>query len=346
MTIEASQIDFMNYSRFFKDDYRKGLYRFKAMLADPAQYQALIDNPISLSAAIGPDDVQTPKLCDLVRKLGKEKREAMVNAYAALFGHSTVNAMLNAPNVPLWQKKAIFRMSVDALTKDNLVLASKLNVPIDNWIGKTVDLGTIQVQPDRSSDKTIDCHGEFTIIDTLHDNLSDGSGKATYTLCVKDGYVLSNIDGVSGNRPEFSFHTSLGNSNLSWASAAMREQLAKSKFVDSEINSLIKTVTKESYNAKYTQLETSSDKFWIPSLYEMTKSVDPERSPKPEGEPYPHLLAIARTRGYAPDGGVTSYWLRSRYYNTSDKSIVVIYESTESSQYLNRDKAVPLCFCL
>lgn len=321
MTIKPQQADFMNYTYFFKSNYRKGLHRMMMMLTDPSQFQALIENPIALGAAFGPDEVQTPALCQAVFDMGEEKRNAIANAYSSLFGYESYQNLIDSETTPYWQKKSVVLMTTDftELNLSNFKTAVKYEIAKDSWIGQNISLGNIM---DESGDSQ--WLADFTIIDTKHDDKSDGSGKASYTLAYSDGYILR---GSSSTHKQMQINSSDNNAG-GWKDSLIRANLNKFSFVDSELNQFVKTVNKITHNydskSNLSSVSITQDKFWIPSSLEIFGN-EAEASGYPyygmEGMAYNHLVNNSRVRSNdgsqmgrqvywtrTPDGEGTSYW--------------------------------------
>lgn len=346
MTIKPQQADYMNYSYFFKNNYRKGLDRLTEMLTDPIQFQHFIDNPVALSAAFGSDTVQTPALCEVVYyQLSEEKRLQVVNAYSSVFGYSNYNELLESDTAPEWQKRCVFLMTSPELTVDNLKFAVSHKIAIPSWIGKTIDLGGASL-PDVMGGSDGKVAGIFTIIDCYHDELSDGSGKALFTFAYEDGRVCHNVD----NNSHFLFQMNSTQTTAGgWAQCNGRTTIAKFTFNDPEIQALIKEVNKYSvdqFSSK--KVYVTSDKFWFLSMYEMTGDTyaySGNEFFKEEGEPYSHLVKNSTTRR-SPVMGDMSYWTRTAVNSNSYGSPPT--SSSSDLGYLSANSAnsfVP-CFCM
>lgn len=309
MTIKPQQADFMNYTYFFKSNYRKGLHRMMMMLTDPSQFQALIENPVALAAAFGPDKVQTPALCKAVLDMGEEKRTAVANAYSSIFGYSTYQNLLDSDDSPYWQKSAVVSMTTDLteLNLENFKLAVTYGIAVDDWIGQDISLGKLKDENSAQWD------GDFTIIATNHDDKSDGSGKATFTLAYIDGEMLNN-----GSTTKTSKMNSTSTANGGWGSSLMRTNLNNYSFVDSEINSLLVPVNKVSHNDNgkdnINTVSVTSDKFWLLSAFEIFGNNLEGSDEYPyyvmEGTPYEYLVNSDKKR-VATNYSTSVYWTRS-----------------------------------
>lgn len=337
----------MNYTYFFKSNYRKGLHRMMMMLTDPSQFQALIENPVALGAAFGPDEVQTPALCEAVFGMGEEKRNSIANAYASLFGHGSYQDLIDSETAPVWQKRSVVSMTTDLteLNLSNFKTAAKFGIVKDSWVGQNISLGKIK---DESSTQWL---ADFVIVDTEHDDKSDGSGKASYTLAYIDRHILGNANSTAKIMKMNNENTNEGG----WEKSLMRTNLNKFSFVDSELNQLVKTVDKITHNdfgsSNTSSVSVTKDKFWIPSSLEIFGS-GAESSSYPyygmEGTAYKHLVNGNKVRSSnrsEPDISLYNYWTRTPYGGNTSYFRPVY--TTGGLNYTSADAqfAVLLCCC-
>lgn len=333
----------MNYSYFFKSNYEKGKYRFESMLLAPEQFNAFISDPAALSAAFGNDTEQTPYFCELVNNLGEEKRTAVANAYAKVFGYENYESALTDESALDWLKRNISAMAFDfsELTMTSLFGSLVGNKPIKNWLGQSINLGTVKNHLNE------DCDGIFTIIGVEHDIKDDGKTKALYTLCVQDGTLLK-----SGSASKLMQMNSPNTNTGGWRDSLLRANLNKFSLSDSRLNSYVTEVRKESHNDRGdvnpSLTNSTLDKFWIPSSYEMFGSAA-SNSSYPyyahEGTQYEHLVSSDKVRKNASNS-TQSYWLRTPQGGSLYGFRLVTGGGELDSNASTANFGVPLCFCL
>lgn len=350
MTIKPQQADFMNYTYFFKSNYRKGLHRMMMMLTDPSQFQYLIENPVALGAAFGPDEVQTPALCKAVYDMGEEKRTAIANAYSSLFGYSSYQNLIDSETSPNWQKYAVINMingtNFPNLTKDSFLFASKNNIIIPDWVGKDIDLGYLNWQ---MGSKLIN---QFTIIGVDHDELYDGSGNASYTVATKDTELVLFDNGSTTGKITMKMNSSDTN-NGGWSGSQARSTIQSTvTFVDEEVNSAVKTVKKYSHNAagnsSTSSVTTTNDKFWIPSSYEIFGDEAADSSYPyyaKEGTPYQWLVDHDKLRYDETGVFAGSYWTRTPRGGYAAQFLCVNSDGELDNFAANTLYGIILCCC-
>lgn len=340
MTIKPLQADFMNYTYFFKGNMQKGLLAFYNMIWEDSQFNIFVNSPAALTAAFT-NDANLKTMCEYVYSLGEEKRNMVADAYAKTFGYNSAIDVIWSPDVLEWRRNAIVWMLGFSLTKENLLLSLENGIVLSSWVGETVDIGTIKNQSNQN------CDGICTIIGVNHDDKSDGSGKAMYSLLLEDGSLLK-----SGSTDRFMQMNSSNTNVGGWKSSLMRTNLNKFSLGDVELASFLATVNKTSHNdsgnANLSSVSVTSDKFWIPSSYEMFGETAASSSYpyyEMEGTPYQYLVDSNKIR-YAANGNPQWYWLRTPSGGNTNSFRDVNASGSLGSPNANSSNGVPLGFCL
>lgn len=168
----------------------------------------------------------------------------------------------------------------------------------------------------------------FEIIGFNHDDLADGSGKAGITVLSKyvdlDGYCLHNV--ANGR-------------NIHWSACQLRTYLNSGKIyslIPDEIKSVAKTVrkTQSQCGNRVTTLQTTSDKFWIPSITEVGFTGSMSYVASGQGARYEIFNASSSSSKLDPkllktnrSGTVKTYWLRSPRNSGSYASYFTILQN-------------------
>ena len=71
MTISSENVDFINWSNFYKGSFRKGMDRFATALDTPSLYAALKSDPIALSVMLSTADHQSADVITALQARGK-----------------------------------------------------------------------------------------------------------------------------------------------------------------------------------------------------------------------------------------------------------------------------------
>lgn len=181
---------------------------------------------------------------------------------------------------------------------------------------------------------------DVEIIATEHDNLADGSGKATLTFFCTD-------------LPDIQHHMNNPATNIGgWESSDMREFVNGELFnaLPTELQNIIKPVYKISdggYENK--SLVTTTDKCWLAS-YNEVGFADSKYNLTGQGETYSATFSNNSSRKKAVYGGIDTeterWWLRSSYYNGDS----MFYRVTNTGGYYNESASyeyyVAFGFCI
>lgn len=182
----------------------------------------------------------------------------------------------------------------------------------DDFIAK-YQIGGRMIIPIELSDETSTI-ADIEIIAHSHDDLADGTGKATLTIFCKD------LPNILRNMNEFS------SDEGSWKNSAMRiftnGELFES-FPD-ELKAIIKPVLKISDGGSDNKaLITTTDSCWLAS-YDEVGFISNSQSLSGQGELYSSIFSSDKTsrKKYIVDNTDTGgWWLRSSYYTTSDSTM-------------------------
>lgn len=140
----------------------------------------------------------------------------------------------------------------------------------------------------------------FEIVGFNHDDLADGSGKASITCMLKD----SNLDSKQKWSP----------GKTSWSASNIRTTVRNYlNLFPTDLKNLVKTVTKQTLEGKnqsdaYTAVTTSEETLWLPSGAETT--IKKGSITYPDGTQYAQF-ATAENRIRYYKGGAVEYYLRS-----------------------------------
>lgn len=152
-----------------------------------------------------------------------------------------------------------------------------------------------------------DTIADVELIAFNHDDLADGSGKATLTFFCKDLPNLQRRMNPSSN-------------NISgWESSEMREFVNGELFdaLPAELQAVIKPVSKISDSSKV--LITTTDKLWLASFNEVGFT-DGKNNLPGQGELYSAIFSSdseSRKKYITDDTETGGWWLRSAYYSSS-----------------------------
>lgn len=343
MTIKPLQADFMNYTYFFKGNAAKGLEAFVNMIWNEKQFQIFINSESALVAAFT-NDLKLKDFCLAVYSLGETKRNQVANAFAVALGYSNYEDLIADESAYIWRKQAVLYMTqgksaVIPLTVENLKKSLEQQAVLDGWIGQSIDIGKILNVNEVKYD------GECTIVGVNHEDRTDGTGKAMYTLATKDGTLLTS-EGVDKLM-------SMGSSSAGgWSGSTLRGNLQKFTLEDTTLNSHLVAVNKISHNdhgnSNVSFVDATSDTFWVPSLYELFgMGVDSMSYPfyTMEGTPYAYLVNSDKVR-YSVGGTKKAYWSRTTTGGTSGSYQSVSTTGSTSGVSVSSNQGVALFFCL
>lgn len=164
---------------------------------------------------------------------------------------------------------------------------------------------------------------DVEVIAYNHDNLTDGSGKATLTFFCKD---LPNI-----LRPMYENGTNDGG----WKNSKMREFLNGELFnaMPTELKRVIKSVSKISDGGSSGKtLVTTNDKLWLASYDEVGFTAG-STNLAGQGEAYSSVFSVSpetRKKFVVDSVLLGGWWLRSSYYSNN---AVLFYRVTGNSDY-------------
>lgn len=128
MTISAENIDFINWSNFYKGTYRKGLDRFETALDTPSLYTALKQDPIALAVLLSKADHQS---ADIVSALQvREKTDEIFEAYiASVHGSMDDFLALGAEIIAAMPVSYLSNEATAAILADS----AAIDVMVGNW---------------------------------------------------------------------------------------------------------------------------------------------------------------------------------------------------------------------
>lgn len=358
MTIKPIQADFINYTYLFKGSYNKGIDAFNGIVANEAQLQAFLDNPAAIAAAFSSDQSQTPLLCEAVYNFGEEKRTRIANAYAVSVGYSDYKTLIESPEAPWWQRNIANLMTghpFDEMTlnKRNFITSLQQGTIIRSWIGSDVYLGSLQIPNANKIDIT------FKVVGIEHDDKSDDSGKARYSLVfsndANEDLTNSNFNhSVTGSSINLSKMNDPATNVGAWRDCQMRTNLNTLTFDDDELNEHVVSVKKLSgLTFGSTVVTETSDKFWLPSCKELNgigQDVGLTESTLSfsmyEGDQYEYYKTLGYGAVYFKN--TKNKWLRSRsiYSGSSNFAYVASYISTFSTSQSNTANVpcIGVCF--
>lgn len=157
-----------------------------------------------------------------------------------------------------------------------------------------------------------------------HDNLADGSGKASLTFFCKDlPNMLHNMNDISGTEG-------------GWANSSMRSFLSGELFnvLPDELKSVIKPVSKISDGgATNKALITTTDSLWLAS-YDEVGFASGNNNLSGQGELYSAVFSNdkeSRKKYITDDTETGGWWLRSTYYTTSNNTMFWRVQKSGSS---------------
>lgn len=183
---------------------------------------------------------------------------------------------------------------------------------------------------------------ELEIIGINHDDLSDGSGKAGITIGTKNSLFGFEFNLAGSSQSNYKFPTG-------WAASQMRTAY-NSTLIDafpSEMTQHIKTVTKRSIGPSntLTDIVTSSDKMFVPSVSEFTGYNHDT------GAQYAHYKNVNNRKKYRQGKSslttaYTPYGTRIQNPSNSSTYIYGIEDNGNFTGAVHSIEAFVVCFCI
>lgn len=182
------------------------------------------------------------------------------------------------------------------------------------------------------------------IIDFNHDDLSDGSGKAGITFCLKDAMAEErSMDSINSNSLGYS-----GTGIYAWLNNTLYSQLP------SDLRSVIKTVNKVTsvggeVENEWTPVELVTDQLKVFLLSEEEVSGNTNAGSAPgQGYQYPKFVNVS-DRIKKPSGVITpriSWGLRSPYIHNNYGFITVTRDGSINRSDASNERYVVFAFCI
>lgn len=193
MAISAENMDFINWSNFYKGSYRKGLERFETALDTPSLYAAMKQDPIALAVLLSKADHQSADIITAIQARGKG--DEILEAYISnIYGSTDAFLALGA--------EIIAAMPVSYLSDEATAAILADSAAIDAMVGSWKALGAAMAS------------------DIARDAIAASSTAITAVLA-SDRASLAYVVGSAGLNPaEYTTLPSLMNSDTGMAALA------------------------------------------------------------------------------------------------------------------------------